>query len=324
MVEWKCDIQELVQFEERFKRILDKKSKLDSKRPLPSHIMQKIKDGLFVEWTYNSNSIEGNTLTLQETKIVLEQGMTVKGKSLREHFEATNHHEAIDFLETLIKPKYILSEKDIIELQNIILTKIEKDYAGRYRTGGVRIVGANFTPPNALKVYDLMKDLVSWINENPLNLSDIALATVFHHRFVHIHPFSDGNGRTVRLAMNLLLMRKGFPPAIILKNDRKKYYAALNQANNGKYEKLTLLMIQALERSLDIYLSAYPSESFEDDYQNISDIVEEPDIPYGQEYVSLLARQGKIDAYKDGRNWLTSKTAVKEYIEKRERKRELG
>ena len=324
MVEWKCDIQELVQFEERFKRILDKKSKLDSKRPLPSHIMQKIKDGLFVEWTYNSNSIEGNTLTLQETKIVLEQGMTVKGKSLREHFEATNHHEAIDYLETLIKPKYILSEKDIIELQNIILTKIEKDYAGRYRTGGVRIVGANFTPPNALKVYDLMKDLVSWTNENPLGLNDIALATVFHHRFVHIHPFSDGNGRTVRLAMNLLLMRKGFPPAIILKNDRKKYYAALNQANNGKYEKLTLLMIQALERSLDIYLSAYPSESFEDDYQNISDIVEEPDIPYGQEYVSLLARQGKIDAYKEGRNWLTSKTAVKEYIEKRERKRELG
>ena len=119
-------------------------------------------------------------------------------------------------------------------------------------------------------------------------------------------------------------MRKGFPPAIILKNDRKKYYTALNQANNGKYEKLTLLMIQALERSLDIYLSAYPSESLEDDYQNISDIVEEPDIPYGQEYVSLLARQGKIDAYKDGRNWLTSKTAVKEYIEKRERKRELG
>lgn len=324
MVEWKCDIQELVQFEERFKRILDKKSKFDSKRLLPSHIMQKIKDGLFVEWTYNSNSIEGNTLTLQETKIVLEQGMTVKGKSLREHFEATNHHEAIDYLETLIKPKYILSEKDIIELQNIILTKIEKDYAGRYRTGGVRIVGANFTPPNALKVYDLMKDLVSWTNENPLGLNDIALATVFHHRFVHIHPFSDGNGRTVRLAMNLLLMRKGFPPAIILKNDRKKYYTALNQANNGKYEKLTLLMIQALERSLDIYLSAYPSESLEDDYQNISDIVEEPDIPYGQEYVSLLARQGKIDAYKEGRNWLTSKTAVKEYIEKRERKRELG
>ena len=324
MVEWKCDIQELVQFEERFKRIMDKKAKLDSKRPLPSYVLQKIKEGLFIEWTYNSNSIEGNTLTLQETKIVLEEGMTVKGKSLREHFEATNHHEAIDYLETLIESKYILSEKDIIELQNIILTKIEKDYAGRYRTGGVRIVGANFTPPNALKVYDLMKDLVSWTNENPLNLNDIELATVFHHRFVHIHPFSDGNGRTVRLAMNLLLMRKGFPPAIILKNDRKKYYTALNQANNGKYEKLTLLMIQALERSLDIYLSAYPSESLEDDYQNISDIVEEPDIPYGQEYVSLLARQGKIDAYKEGRNWLTSKTAVKEYIQNRERKRELG
>jgi len=119
--------------------------------------------------------------------------------------------------------------------------------------------------------------------------------------------------------MNLLLMRCGFPPAIILKNDRKKYYEALNQANNGNYQKLMLLMCQALERSLNIYLNAMPDNNT--DFQIISDIVSEPNSPYGQEYISLLARTGKIDAYKEGRNWYTTKEAIEDYIEKRKRKR---
>ena len=147
------------------------------------------------------------------------------------------------------------------------------------------------------------------------------MATIFHHKLVYIHPFFDGNGRTVRLAMNLLLMREGFPPAIILKNDRKKYYDALNLANKGNYQKLTLLMCQALERSLNIYLNAMPNN--DNDYQEISNIVNEPNSPYGQEYISLLARQGKIDAYKEGRNWFTSKKAIQDYIDNRQRKRVL-
>lgn len=113
--------------------------------------------------------------------------------------------------------------------------------------------------------------------------------------------------------MNLLLMRHGFPPAIILTNDRAKYYSALNQANNGNYSKLMLLMSQAAERTLNIYLNAIPG--LDKDYQSISNIVEESDIPYSQEYVSLLARQGKIDAHKEGRNWFTTKEAVLNYIE---------
>ena len=116
-------------------------------------------------------------------------------------------------------------------------------------------------------------------------------------------------------------MQVGFPPAIILRNDRKKYYAALNQANKGNYSKLLLLIIQAVERSLDIYLSNLNNTN--DDYQLISDIVSEPEVPYGQEYISLLARQGKIDAYKDSRNWLTTKDAVLDYMKKRERKRKV-
>ena len=116
-------------------------------------------------------------------------------------------------------------------------------------------------------------------------------------------------------------MKEGFPPAIILKNDRKKYYDALNSANNGDYSKLLLLILQASERSLDIYLGSLNNTY--NDYQPISMIVEEEGVPYGQEYVSLLARQGKIDAFKEGRNWLTTKDAILDYIEKRERKRIL-
>jgi Fic family protein len=115
------------------------------------------------------------------------------------------------------------------------------------------------------------------------------------------------------------LMRSGFPPAIILKNDRKKYYEALNQANGGNYQKLTLLMCQALERTLNIYKNAMPDNYSE--YQEISNIVQEPDMPYGQEYISLLARTGKIDAYKEGRNWLTTREAIEDYIATRKRKR---
>ena len=189
---------------------------------------------------------------------------------------------------------------------------IEEDFAGRIRNGGVRISGANFVPPNANKVSDLLDELIDFVNTNPLQLNDIELATIFHHKFVWIHPFFDGNGRTVRLAMNLLLMRKGFPPAIILSNDRKKYYEALNQANNGNYQKLMLLMCQAQERTLNIYLSSLPDNDY--DFQEISNIVNEPNSPYGQEYISLLARQGKIDAHKEGRNWYTTKKAIEDYM----------
>ncbi|MBY0487968.1 MAG: Fic family protein, partial [Flavobacteriaceae bacterium] len=196
---------------------------------------------------------------------------------------------------------------------------IEEEYAGRLRNGGVRISGANFIPPNANKVSDLADELVDFCNTNPLHLNDIELATIFHHKFVWIHPFFDGNGRTVRLVMNLLLMRKGFPPAIILSNDRKKYYDALNQANKGNYHKLLLLMCQAVERTLNIYLSSLPDNNY--DFQEISSIVSEPSSPYGQEYISLLARQGKIDAHKEGRNWFTTKKAIQDYIDNRQRKR---
>ncbi|HBR10846.1 MAG TPA: Fic family protein [Chryseobacterium sp.] len=306
-------------WEKQIERILEKKTELDKLRPIPTYALKSIKESLMIEWTYNSNSIEGNTLTLQETKMVIEEGFTIKGKSLREHFEAVNHQEAIEFVESLVSNKYILKEKDILNVHELVLQKIEKDFAGRFRTSGVRISGANFVPPNALKIEGYITELTDWVNTSDLDI--IIKSTIFHHRFVWIHPFFDGNGRTVRLLFNLLLMKEGFPPAIILKNDRKKYYDALNFANNGNYSKLALLILQALERSIDIYLGSLNNTY--DNYLPISDIVQEEKLPYGQEYISLLARKGKIDAFKEGRNWLTTKDAILEYIENRDRKRKL-
>lgn len=300
------------EFESTFSRLYEKLAKLNSKRPLPSIALQNIKEALTVEWTYNSNKIEGNTLTLRETQMVLQEGVTIKGISLREHFEAKNHEIAIDKLFAMVQENYHLRATDIILLHSLVMRTIEEDFAGRYRNGSVRIAGANFIPPNAMKVSDLVDELVQFVNENSLQLNTIELATLFHHQFVWIHPFFDGNGRTVRLAMNLILMQKGFPPAIILSNDRKKYYDALNQANHGKYHKLMLLMCQAVERSLNIYLNALPDNPNE--YQEISNLLEEHQMPYGQEYISLLARKGKIDAYKEGRNWMTHKTAIENYM----------
>lgn len=318
-MEWKKYIYWFDGLEEYLARIDKKKSLLDSMRPIPSSVLRRIKETLYIEWTYNSNSIEGNTLTLLETKMVVEDGLTIHGKSLREHFEAVNHQEAIEYLETLISDNKKFNTNDIMDIHSLVLQKIEKEFSGRYRTFAVRIQGANFIPPNALKVPELMDELVEWVLNEDKQMHLLIKNTIYHHRFVWIHPFIDGNGRTVRLTSNLLLMNEGYPPAIILKNDRKKYYAALEKANSGDYSKLLLLVLQSTERSLDIYTSSLNNTL--DDYQNISSIVKEPDIPYGQEYISLLARRGRIDAYKEGKDWVTTKAAVKEYIINRKRKR---
>jgi Fic family protein len=305
-------------------RLDDKLTKLNQSRPLSAAALHRIKDELAMEWTYNSNSIEGNTLTLQETKLVLQDGITVKGKPLREHFEAVNHHDAIDYIDSIIKSNYVINERDVLHTHALVLDKIEKDFAGRFRNAGVRITGANHTPPNALKVYDYMHDLMRWVNEESGGLHPIIRAAVFHHRFVWIHPFFDGNGRSVRLLYNVLMMKHGYPPAIILRNDRKKYYAALNKANEGDYHKLFLLVCQAMERSIDIYLSNL--DNYADDYKPISNIVNEGLVSngYSQEYISLLARRGEIDAYKEGRVWFTTQDAIHHYVKGRKRMRKTG
>jgi Fic family protein len=225
------------------------KATLDAARPLPAHTLASLREKLMLEWTYHSNAIEGNTLTLRETKVVLE-GITVGGKSLREHFEATNHRDAILYVESIVGGDEALSEWQIKNIHSLVLKGIDHNEAGRYRQENVVIAGASTTPPDFLHLPEEMQALLEWHAMHP-----VERAAELHTRFVKIHPFVDGNGRTGRLLLNFELMKAGYPPAIIQKEDRLAYYDALDEACvSGNYSAITQLVANAVQRSLDTYL----------------------------------------------------------------------
>ena len=209
-------------------KIDSKKKDLDKHRPLPREVLEELRKQFEIELTYNSNAIEGNSLTLNETKLVLEHGITIKGKSLREHFEAINHKEAIVFVEDVLKGP--ITEDLAKKLNGTVLEKID-DRGGRYRDINVRILGAVKSPPQAEKVPGLMKEFIDYAQTNPEKLNPVEFAAMLHYKFVVIHPFVDGNGRVARLLMNLVLMKHGYPITIVLKVDRKKYYDCLKKAD---------------------------------------------------------------------------------------------
>ncbi|MFH1291892.1 MAG: Fic family protein [bacterium] len=298
-------------------RLKQKKKKLDSFRPLAKSALNRLREQFVIEWTYNSNGIEGNTLTLRETALVLREGITVSGKTLKEHTEATNHKKAIEFVEKFVVSKKSLSEKILLDIHKIVLSDIDDEYAGIYRNQNVRILGARVIPPNPLKIQRLMDEFFKWLDKNTDNLHIIEQVALAHYKLVEIHPFIDGNGRTSRLIMNLLLMQKGYPPAVILKNDRKKYYSTLNEANMGRFEPFVLFIAQSVERSLGLYLETIEpkTKKKQTDLTEYISLMEANKIcDYSQEYLSLLARKGKIHAIKRNRNWLTTKESIEDYI----------
>lgn len=236
------------------RRIQEKKRRLDLYKPLPRSIYKNMEEWFRIELTYTSNAVEGNTLTRQETALVVEKGITVEGKSITEHLEAVNHAKAFDFIRKLVGKKAAdITEQVILDIHSIILEKIDYTNAGRYRNIPVRIAGSRVTLPNAMKVPDLMKEFVNWLHREKDDA--IKLAADAHFKIVSIHPFIDGNGRTARLLMNLILMQKGYPPAIIQKEDRNAYIQGIEKGQLKKdlsdyYE----IVFTAIERSLDIYL----------------------------------------------------------------------
>ncbi len=242
------------ELEERLKAVDAEKAKLDAARPLSPNTIASLRDKMILEWTYHSNAIEGNTLTLRETKVVLE-GITVGGKSLREHFEATNHRDAILYVEEIVTQKERSSEWQIKNLHGLILKGIDNDEAGRYRRENVAIAGASTTPPDFLHLDEEMRNLIAWL-ESAERMHPIERAAELHTRFVKIHPFVDGNGRTGRLLLNLELMKAGYPPAVIRKEDRLTYYNALDEACvTGVYDSVTRLVTDAVQRTLEGYLA---------------------------------------------------------------------
>jgi Fic family protein len=238
------------------RQVANKKATLDSRRPLSPSAVNRLKEYFDVEWTYHSNAIEGSTLTLRETEVVLHQGVTIGGRSLREHLEAINHKHAIDFVEALAKNEEPLTEHNIRQIHTLVLRGIDDEAAGRYRPGIVRISGSEYIPPEAVAVPGLMADFLRWFHDIGRTLSSLEQAALAHFHLVHIHPFADGNGRAARLLMNLILLRDGYPPAVIRREERLAYYDALDKAHDGKTDSFVTMIAEAVERSLDIYLAA--------------------------------------------------------------------
>lgn len=237
-----------------FERIDKKKSLLDQKRPLPVHTLRSIREHLIVNWTYHSNAIEGNTLTLSETKVALE-GITVGGKTIKEHLEAINHKDAILYVEEIVKNQESLSEWQIKSIHRLILKGIEDEYAGVYRKENVIISGAQHIPPNAVQVQSQMERFINWYEHEGQLLHPIERAAIIHIDFVGIHPFIDGNGRTARLLLNFELMKNGYPPIVIQKENRSEYYTALDHAHTSRDNMMfASLVTEILEQTFDFYL----------------------------------------------------------------------
>lgn len=239
-----------------FEKIDILKKTLDSYRPLPPEIVSNLHEDLVLRWTYNSNAIEGNTLTLKETKVALE-GITVGGKTMREHFEAINHREAIYFVEDLVKRNEPLSEWQIKSIHQLILKNIDDEYAGVYRRTNVIIAGADHMPPDALHVESEMQRFINWYRKQAPALHPIERAARVHADFVKIHPFTDGNGRTSRLLMNLELMKDGYPPVVLLVERRLEYYEALDAAHTKQdYKPFLNLSVEVVEAGFKPYWHA--------------------------------------------------------------------
>ncbi|MGH7197878.1 MAG: Fic family protein [Candidatus Omnitrophota bacterium] len=303
------------------RRIEAKLERLKRLRPLPQAALKKLRQQFEIEMTYNSNAIEGNSLTLKETFLVISEGITVRNKPLKDHLEAKDHYQALEFLMDLVGPgrQAALTEHLVRQFHQLVMVDTAREEAGKYRSTNVTILGSTHKPPEAFHVPQKMRELIEWHRANRKRLHLIELAALFHYRFEHVHPFSDGNGRVGRLLMNVILMQEGYPLAVVLKNDRKKYYDVLSKADRDNFSPLVRFMAQNVERSLDIYLKALAPSKKTEQFHSLSELSRKT--RFSAKYLNLLARQGKLEAHKEGRDWLSSIEAVERYLAGRKRKR---
>lgn len=215
---------------------------------------------LKTELAYTSNAIEGNTLTRKETQLVIEENLTSSSKPLRNYIEAVNHAKAFCKILELIENDFNLDEKAVLDIHRTILIGLDDTNAGFYRNCRVRISGSNTILPNPLKVPELMEDFYKWLSENIK--SEPITAIMAHLKFVSIHPFTDGNGRTARLLMNALLLKFGYAPIIVRPTDRKKYLAVIeNYQTKNDEETYIKFMLRILNRSMKIAINMFEIEN---------------------------------------------------------------
>lgn len=288
-----------------FNRIARKKRLLDDHRPLPVDAVGRLHEEMRLFHTYHSDAIEGNTLTLQETKLVISEGITVGGKSLTEHLEVKGNAEAFDLIEQLASGDLEWDHATIQRIHEVVTWGQIVD-SGKYRTQNVRIAGSLKSPPSFEKVLSLMEDYLLTIGE--MTSHPLITSGYIHHRFVEIHPFIDGNGRVARLLTNMYLIRHGYPPVILKVENRKIYYASLMDGDRGDLGPLINFIARAMNESLSLYLSIFGDD---DDLIPLGELADLS--PYSQEYLSLRARQGMLDAVKVGNSWHSTRRALQEY-----------
>lgn len=234
------------------------KAELSTLRPLPPEALKKIEDALEMEYTYESNRIEGNTLTLQETALVVNEGITISGKSMREHLEAINHAQAVEFIKDIARQEIEVSERTIKEIHAIVLHGINRENAGRYRTVPVMITGSTHMPPQPYLIEKQMEDFILKFQQMERNgIHPVIIAAYLHDELVRIHPFIDGNGRTCRLLMNLYLLQHGYT-IVTLKGDNDKklqYYKALEKSHTEhEPDAFYILVAEAEKDALQHYI----------------------------------------------------------------------
>jgi len=240
------------QYAALFASVDEMKAELNRRRPLTGGELKRLQDEFLVEFTYNSNAIEGNTLTLQETALVLE-GVTIDKKPLKDHLEAVGHRDAFLYVVSLISDKIPIAERIIREIHSLVLINRPED-KGVYRRIPVKIMGAHHEPPQPYLVPVQMERLISDLSGNSRHT--IETAALFHLNFEGIHPFIDGNGRTGRLLLNLILMQDGYPPIDVKYTDRRKYYSCFDSYYRDNDASLMVNMVgEYVKERLSQYLS---------------------------------------------------------------------
>jgi len=290
--------------QKRIHQIVDLKEMIDRQRPFDEDLNRSIQEQLRIDWTYNSNALEGNTLTLGETGFFLREGLTSEGKPLKDFLEAKNHAEAITVLEDIVKEKKEITEHFIKSLHQLLLSGIEYTHAkgrdgqliqkpltpGKYKIRPNHVLTISgkihhYTEPEQVQIE--MEKLIGWYNSKEAqNLFVVERASTFHYRFVSIHPFDDGNGRLARLLMNLILMKDGYPPCIIRNENRKRYLSELEKTDKTEtFESFTLFIAEELLKTMDIVHDLMLKKKFVDHW-----VLEKPNREERKKLILFIAK----------------------------------
>ena len=296
-------------------RLEGKKAALDSLRPLPEAATE-LERQLTLEWIYNSSALEGNTLSLRQVRTILESGRTVAGKRLSEHLEVVNLQQALSYASALAASQKPIIPLDVRRLHQLVLVHLDDDNAGKYRIAPVFRAGAAYQLPAAPEVPGLMREWGNWLNSTARRLHPIEQAALAHQRLIAIHPFLSGNGHVARLIMNVLLLRAGYPVAVVLRVNQRPYQRMLAQAINGRAAGLVNLVASAVERSLTLYLEAgRPAGQPRSDQDAWLPLIAAAEgSPLRPAQLGRLARRGRLEAWQRGRTWLTTRRAIADYL----------